>query len=86
MKNLCDGAFGHVKRKLWKSNVHAPVEMMQVIEDSSISTTCVPPSNVPWLNWNQILSQSFCIPSKIKVSQQHCFSFTSEEKGCVTVR
>lgn len=36
-QNVCDGAFGHVKRRFRKSDVHVPAEMNEVIEKSSES-------------------------------------------------
>ena len=45
-KNLCDGAFGHVKRRIKVRDVHTPQEMMNVIEDSSNTTKCIPSANV----------------------------------------
>lgn len=63
-KNVCDGAFGHVKRRLQHREAHVPVDMMQVIEESSVSTRCIPSQKVEWRNWKKHITALFLIPSR----------------------
>ena len=78
-KNVCDGAFGHIKRTLLTFDVRSPAEMMAVIEKSSHSTTCVPSCHVYWRNWKELLEQYFTIPKNCRNSQGHVFHFSSSE-------
>jgi len=76
-KNACDGAFGHVKRKLLSSDVRTPAEMMRVVEESSSSTSCVPSRRVSWKKWKLLLQQYFTMPSGCKITKYHVFRFSS---------
>lgn len=49
-KNVCDGAFGHVKRRLNQTDTHTPADMMSVTENSRSRTKCVPSAHVDWMN------------------------------------
>ena len=60
--------------------------MIRLIEDSSLSTTCIPSTNVQWLNWKLYLEQFFTVPTKLKLSDLHRFSFSNLYKGKVEGR
>ena len=55
-KNVCDGAFGHGKRRLNQNDTHTPADMMAAIENSSSTTRFVPSVGVYWRNWKSLLS------------------------------
>ena len=48
--NVCDGAFGHVKRRLQHRDAHVTADVMQIINESSVSTRFVPSQDVEWRN------------------------------------
>lgn len=82
-KNICDGAFGHVKRLYRASNVYIPSEMMDVIQRSAITSRCVPSTEVDWRTWKIVLERYFTIPSTLKISKFHHFTFRKEKLGHV---
>ena len=82
-KNVCDGAFVHVKRRLKVRDVHTPQEMMNVIKGSNDTTKCIPSANVDWRDWKDVLRQAFVIPSKFGITKHHVFSFKSSTSGIV---
>ncbi|PXF42459.1 hypothetical protein BWQ96_07837 [Gracilariopsis chorda] len=85
-KNVCDGAFGHVKGRLNETNTHTPSDMMIVIENSSSTTKCVPSVHVDWKDWKTMLSTQFRIPSVLAITKFHVFTFRKDSLGCVSCR
>lgn len=85
-KNVCDGAFGHVKRCLRKSDAIVPSDMMDIIENSSSTNNCVPGHKVQWYDWKTILTQYFTMPSSCKISQYHVFTARSASPGSLYVK
>ena len=67
-KNVCDGAFRHVKRKLRKTNVVTPADMMRVIEGSASTTKCIPSRDVHWRELKKFLGQFFTVSTTFKHS------------------
>lgn len=49
-KNVVDGAFGYIKRKLNKK-VKTSKQMMEVIEGCSVQTQCVPAKMLALFHW-----------------------------------
>lgn len=85
-KNVCDGAFGHVTIKLLTSDVITPAQMMELVRDSSISTTCKPGTSVFWRNWKDLLVRYFQVPSRFRISNFHVFRASAENKGVLFVK
>ncbi|PXF42478.1 hypothetical protein BWQ96_07787 [Gracilariopsis chorda] len=82
-KNVCDGAFGHVKRRLNQTNTHMTSDMMSFIENSSSTTKCVPSVHVDWKDWKSMLSSQFRIPSGLAITKFHVFTFRRVFGMCV---
>lgn len=82
-KYVCDWAFRHVKQRLLKAEVRFPKEIMNVIEQSSTKSTCVPPIFVRWKNWKTLMEQYFKMPQGCKVSKYHVFGFHSTSAGSI---
>ena len=80
-KNVVDGAFGHVKRRLKFNDARCPSEMMALIETSSSSTVCIPSTRVDWILWKEFGDKYFKIPSGCMITKFHAFRFCSEEPG-----
>eukprot|EP00171_Calliarthron_tuberculosum_P005258 IDg5258t1 len=85
-KNICDGAFGHVKRLYRASNVYTPFQMMNVIERSAKTSRCIPSTAVDWRIWKTVLERYFTVPSALQVSKYHSFTFRQENLGHVYVK
>ncbi|MEM9400723.1 MAG: hypothetical protein AAF984_10995 [Verrucomicrobiota bacterium] len=85
-KNRCDGAFGFVKRKLKSRDVMNPVDMVQVVRDSSTTNVPVLADDVRWTRWKEFLSEYFNIPTTFKISTYHAFSFNAAKPGTVSVK
>eukprot|EP00171_Calliarthron_tuberculosum_P023069 IDg23069t1 len=85
-KNICDGAFGHIKRRFMRSNVMNPKQMMQIVEESAVNSTCIPAYTVEWYDWKRILGPHFTIPKNFKLSTFHVFQFISSKPGYVLVK
>lgn len=85
-KNVCDGAFGLIKRIFRKAKVYFPKEMHDLINRSAKNTDCIEPDNVIWRLWKAILSTSFTIPSQFRISQYHVFRFSKNFPGCVQAK
>lgn len=61
-KNVCDGAFGQVKRRLAHQDAITPAEMMHVIDNSSTTTSIIPSAAVLWFQWKDHLNGFFKNP------------------------
>lgn len=85
-KNVCDGAFGSVKRLFRARNVHSPKEIMQVIEKSARTTSCISSSQIDWLRWREILPKFFVMPNTLRIMKNLVFSFRSETPGTIFVK
>lgn len=85
-KNVCDGAFGLVKRQLRLRNARCPRDMMKIIQESSQSTSCVPGSQVTWRDWKKLLGPFFSIPSNCLISKYHVFTFKKSSPGVLFVQ
>lgn len=82
-KNVVDGAFGHVKRKLKRREARTPREMMDIVEMSSTSSHCIPGSTVNWILWKDYLEVFFKMPTSFSITKFHCFRFDSGHPGCI---
>ena len=80
-KNIVDGAFGHIKRKLVTKDVRTPSEMMDLISESSENTHCVPAVSVSWALWKNFLSRYFKIPVSFAITKFHVFKFCHAPPG-----
>lgn len=85
-KNVCDGAFGHVKRALSKKDIHFPFEMMDLIEKSSKNNHCICSRDVEWSNWKEFLSQFFKCPSSFYITNFHKFETIIGNHGYLKCR
>lgn len=85
-KNVVDGAFGHVKRKLKIRDTRTPREMMSVIEDSSENSLCIPSADVLWRQWKVFLEKFFKIPNGFSITKFHTFRFSVDGLGKMYVR
>ena len=85
-KNVCDGSLGHVKRHLKSKNVYNPFEMMDVINNSSKTTACIPGLNVRCIIWKEFLELFFFIPSNFQITKCHSFEFDNSNIGTVKCR
>lgn len=85
-KNVCDGAFGHVKRGLKSKDARCPGDMMKIIDESSKSNKCIPGSEVRWMDWKKILSPHFSIPTALSITKYHVFTFKKEKPGVLFAR
>lgn len=63
--------------------VHTPADMMGLISESSVSTTCIPSMKVNWIKWKNLLSSLFRIPPGFKITNYHHFTVRKSEPGCV---
>lgn len=80
-KNVVDGAFGHVKRKLKTNDARTAREMMELVELSSSSTHCIPASFVNWKLWKDYLVPFFKMPKNFGITKFHCFRFDHQHPG-----
>ena len=85
-KNRVDGAFGLVKRKLKRSNVLVPSDMMTIIEDSADTNNVICGSDVLWYSWQKILEPYFRYPPDFKITKYQVFEFDNKFPGQVRVR
>ena len=85
-KNICNGTFGHVKRKCRRTHVSTLTVLMKVTENRSSTTTCAPWAHIQWKNWADILSMYFTVPSGFKVIEFYSFGFEQERTGQVLVK
>ena len=81
-KNVCDGAFRHVKRSFRRTEVLHPGEMYDLNNNSSETSICVPSHNVEWKAWKRILDGFFNIPKDFKISNYHVFTFNRDHPSC----
>ena len=82
-KNVCDGAFGHVKRRLKRTDVYTPRDMMDCIRTSHIPSIYIPSIDVSWRDWKSILDNSFVSRNNFKIKQYHHFKFPADDIGVV---
>lgn len=80
-KNVIDGSFGHVKRRLKKTDTRSPLEMMNVVQNSSSSNFCVSSSCVARMLWKTFLENNLRIPGGFTITKYHVFSFVSDSSG-----
>lgn len=80
-KNVCDGAFGHIKRRLSHTDAYTPGDMLKIIEESSSTTKCIPSTKVFWRNWKAFLRQFFYLPSALAITKYHTFITKRSEPG-----
>lgn len=80
-KDVCDGKFGFVKRRLRRTDAIDPSHAMQVIRDSCKTPTCVPFIDVAWIIWKTFLRVFFKIPTVTKTSQYYVFTFDPSVPG-----
>lgn len=80
-KNVCDGSFGHVKRKYRSENVLHPGEMMKVISNSAKNTECVPSVAIDWMKWRDLLVMYFKVPSSFKITRYQIFESREDSPG-----
>lgn len=85
-KNRCDAAFGLVKRKLKQRNVVCAREMMRVIQESSTSNQVVCSTCVRWFDWKRLLPEWFTVPSNLRMSTYHVFSFRKDKLGILMAK
>lgn len=74
-KNVADGSFGHIKRKLKSTDARTPIEMMNIIACSSASTKCVTSVDVIWVSWKDFLDPFLKIPSNFLSQGSNHFVF-----------
>ncbi len=67
-KNVRDCAFGLVKRKMRKSDMQTPRDMMDVIKTSSKSFTGISGKQAQWIDWNLFSSSIYKYPSTLKMN------------------
>lgn len=82
-KNVCDGAFGHVKRPLCKKDIKFPHEMMSLIYASIKSTKYISSLEVDWKNWKDFLSSFFMSPSAFRIMDYHLFEADKSYFGSI---
>lgn len=85
-KKVCDGAFGHVKHRLSHTDAKCPKDMMDIIEWSRKSTTCIPGTHFNWRSWTTFLGQFFCVPSKFAISKYHVFTACKEKPVIISAK
>lgn len=85
-KNLCDGAFGNIKKKYGVSQVLYPEQKHKLIHLSSANTSIVHSTEVKWNKWKCILEAMFTVPTALKITHYHVFSFSDELKGQLSAK
>lgn len=80
-KNVYDGSFGCVKCLFRSKNVHDPVSMMDIIEKSSRTTTCIPASQLECQKWRELLPKYFIMPGNVRAKKPMSFLF--EWRACI---
>lgn len=80
-KNVVDGAFGHIKRKLKLHGARTPGDMGNIISTSSSTTKFVPSGKVRWLLWKPFLETLFKMPANFGITKYHSFRFSCEHPG-----
>ncbi len=85
-KNVCDSAFGHIKRHFRRTDVLIPSQMNILINSSSSRSVCIPAPSVDWADWKRILQEFFRLPNELRILKHHIFQFTSLHPGILTTR
>lgn len=80
MKNVCDRASCQAKRHFKSRECLAPSDMINLIEDSRQTTTCISTMSVTWRDWKQILRKKF-LPAPLNISKFHQFTFCFDCPG-----
>lgn len=74
-KNVFNGVFGHIKRKLKVTDALTPAQMMNIISVSIDSTHSVAAVHVKWAHWKAFLELYFMIPSSFSITMNYAFRF-----------
>lgn len=76
VNNECDSSFGLVmlKRLFCRRDVLHPPNMIEVINYSSWSTTCISSSEVTWLKRKKLLASHSKVPSSFKIALYNYFT------------
>jgi len=82
-KNVCDGAFGCIKRLMRKSNIRTPKDMMEVINASAKSIIGISGGSIKWYNWKEFLEPFYRYPSNLKMNSYLVFKFSKDSSGSV---
>lgn len=67
-QNVCDGAFGFIKRRLRRTNVLCAADMRKVIDNGTSSTVAISGADVKWVNWKEFLAGVFMTPTDCTIS------------------
>lgn len=85
-KNVCDGAFGNIRKRFCFTPVHFPSEMNKLINDSSDTTKFMHSYSVDWVGWKKVLQTIFTVPAGLKISTCHVFLFNKSSPGSVSTK
>lgn len=85
-KNVCDGAFGNVKKLFRVSDVYNPRDMMNILREGSTNSKPVFADEIKFQNWKDILEEHFKYPQKIQISRNHVFGFSATSPGFIETK
>lgn len=82
-REVFDGAFGHVNRRLKSTDVYSTQYMMGVVRASSVANVCVPGSKALWRSW-KLYGALLYDPARFPISKYRIFTYTSSKAESFT--
>lgn len=85
-KNVNDGAFGCVKMKMRRTNVHHSKDKVDLVKPTSNSIAGIAGGRVLWCKWKRYLGECFSVPASFKINADYIFNFRSSCEGIVLAK